>query len=396
MKLKEQLSTLADNIKTYWRRPPEGKYMPFKEVAAYSVGGIGAYFIITLGTACLLATGNTLISSTLGVNPTDMYVLYVIAVLANIPLTGIRANIIDNTRNKAGKYRPYIVSMGIPTTIICVLMVWFPYDKFGALFGEGMLFGVTRAYFVKCTLILIFNLLLHFFYYFFYDSYENLIHVLSPNSQERADVAAIKSVVYSLAPTIVNLITPIIAQNVFHTNSTDIRVYRLLYPLIGIGGILLCILVYKNTQEKIVQARTHVIQIKFSDALREVAGNKYFWIISFAGWIASLRHRMQTFSIGFITTAAFAPVTYTDLLLPLRQRFALGYDLSSHVHQKMGQKIRACCHEYYEHHIHSYDASVYLSDERLHHLGYYGLPLPQCVYGFVCAYFKPCNSGRHS
>ena len=28
MKLKEQLSTLADNIKTYWRRPPEGKYMP--------------------------------------------------------------------------------------------------------------------------------------------------------------------------------------------------------------------------------------------------------------------------------------------------------------------------------------------------------------------------------
>ena len=73
MKLKEQLSTLADNIKTYWRRPPEGKYMPFKEVAAYSVGGIGAYFIITLGTACLLATGNTLISSTLGVK-SDGYV----------------------------------------------------------------------------------------------------------------------------------------------------------------------------------------------------------------------------------------------------------------------------------------------------------------------------------
>lgn len=165
---------------------------------------------------------------------------------------------------------------------------------------------------------------MHFFYYFFYDSYENLIHVLSPNSQERADVAAIKSVVYSLAPTIVNLITPIIAQNVFHTNSTDIRVYRLLYPIIGIGGILLCILVYKNTQEKIVQARTHVIQIKFSDALREVAGNKYFWIISFAGWIASLRHRTQMFSIGFITTAEFVPVTYTDLLSPFTATLRFG------------------------------------------------------------------------
>ena len=46
--------------------------------------------------------------------------------------------------------------------------------------------------------------------------------------------------------------------------------------------------VYKHTEEKIVQARTHVVQIKFMDALREVAKNKYFWIISLAGWIGFL------------------------------------------------------------------------------------------------------------
>ena len=235
-----------------------------------------------------MGTGNTLISSTLGVDATDMYIMYVIAVLVNIPLTGIRANIIDNTRNKAGKYRPYIVSMAIPTAIICTLMVWFPYDKLGALVGEGMWFGETRAYVAKCALILIFDLILHFFYYFFYDGYENLIHVLSPNTQERADASAVKSIVYSLAPSIVNLLTPIIAQNIFQTNTTDVRVYRFLYPILGVVGILLCIVVYKYTEEKIVQARTHVIQIKFSDALREVAKNKYFWIISLASWIGFL------------------------------------------------------------------------------------------------------------
>ena len=288
MNLVQKAKNGISNIRTYWKTPMAGRYMPFREIAAYSGGGIGAYMIITLGTACLLATGNTLISSTLGVDATDMYVMYVIAVLANIPLTGIRANIIDNTRNKAGKYRPYIVSMALPTALICILMVWFPYNKLESIVGVGTWFGETRAYVAKCAIIMVLNLLLHFFYYFFYDAYENLIHVLSPNSQERADVSSVKSIVYSFAPTLVNLFTPIIAQNVFHTNTTDIRVYRLLYPILGVLGILLCIVVYKYTEEKIVQARTHVVQIKFFDALREVAKNKYFWIISLAGWIGFL------------------------------------------------------------------------------------------------------------
>lgn len=288
MSLSQTVKNGVDKVKTYWKTPPKGRYMTFREIAAYSGGGIGAYMLITMGTACLLSATNTLLSSALGVAPMDMYIMYVIAVLANIPLTAVRANIIDNTRNKAGKYRPYIVSMGLPTAIICIIMVWFPYDAFGSLFGEGLIFGKSYAYISKCAVIMILNLLLHFFYYFFYDGYENLIHVLSPNSQERADVASVKSIVYSFAPTIVNLFTPIIADKLFDTNTTDIRVYRFLYPILGVLGILLCIVVYKHTEEKIVQARTHVVQIKFSDALRAVAKNKYFWIISLASWIGFL------------------------------------------------------------------------------------------------------------
>ncbi len=288
MNLTQTVKDGVDKVKTYWKTPPKGRYMNFREIAAYSGGGIGAYMIITLGTQCLLSATNTLLGGALGVAPTHMYLMYVIAVIANIPLTGIRASIIDNTRNKAGKYRPYIVRMGIPAAIICVTMVWFPYNILPKIVGEGMIFGLERAYVAKCAIIMLLNLLLHFFYYFFYDAYENLIHVLSPDSQERADVSSVKSVVYSFAPTLVNLFTPIIAENIFHTNTTDIRVYRLLYPILGILGILLCIIVYKYTEEKIVQARTHVVQIKFTDALRAVAKNKYFWIISLATWVGFL------------------------------------------------------------------------------------------------------------
>lgn len=289
MKLVEKAKGLVSDMFTYWNNPPAGKYIPYKGIFGYSFGGIGAYMIITLGTACLLSANNTLLTMTLGVKPTHVYIMYVICVLANIPLTGIRANIIDNTRNKAGKYRPYILTMAVPSALLCLAMVWIPYGKFSEIsFLQGELFGETKAYIAKCAIIFVINLLLHFFYYFFYDAYENLIHVLSPDSQERANVQSVKSVVYSFAPTVVNLFTPIIAGNIFHSNTTDIRVYKLLYPILTILGLLLCIIVYKNTEEKIVQARTHVVQIKFIDALRAVAKNKYFWIISLAGWIGFL------------------------------------------------------------------------------------------------------------
>ncbi len=289
LNLKQKAFGLVKNVKDHWKTPANGRYMPFKEIASYAGGGIGAYMIITIGSACILGTGNTLITSALGVRYQDMVFMHVIAVLLNIPMTAIRANIIDNTRNKAGKYRPYIVTMAIPSAITSILMVWFPYSSLGSILPAGEIFGDrSYVYVAKCALVMLFNIILHFCYYFFYDGYENLIHVLSPNTQERTDVASIKSVVYSFAPTVVNLISPIIAERIFKTNMTDIRVFKLLYPILAVGGILLCLVVYRNTEEKIVQARTHVVKIRFIDALREVAKNKYFWIISLAGWLGFL------------------------------------------------------------------------------------------------------------
>lgn len=41
-----KVKKMASDAKTYWKRPMPGKYMPFKEITAYSVGGIGVYFLI--------------------------------------------------------------------------------------------------------------------------------------------------------------------------------------------------------------------------------------------------------------------------------------------------------------------------------------------------------------
>lgn len=275
MNVVEKVKDFAVKVPTYWKTPPLGRYMTYKEICAYSFGGIGAYFLIYVVQQLFLSVNNFIIGSAIGLDARLIYIIYVIAIIAGFPCTAIRAYIIDNVRNKKGKYRPYLISMGIPTAILAIGMVWVPYEK-------------IESQVAKAVIILLFNFGFQFFYQFFYEAYENLVKVLSPNTQERADVAAFKSIVYSIAPSIATAIMPLLAQLITGGSLTNMRLYRIAYPPMAIVGILMSIMVYANTQEKIVQAKTHVIQIKFIDALRSVAKNKYFWIISLAGWIGFL------------------------------------------------------------------------------------------------------------
>ena len=293
MNLAQTVKSKISDFRVYWNIPMPGRYMTFKEIVSYAGGGIGAYFLIYMGNQLMLSTNNMVVGDAIGIAPTHMYILYIIATIASIPLTAIRANMIDNSRNKAGKYRPYLISMGIPTALVALAYVWFPYEQLNTWFpqvayqdelGNPVLMG----YIVKCVIVLLMNFLLQFFFSFFNDSYTNLIHVLSPNTQERTDVLSIKSVVYSLAPSIANIVLPIIAQNFANNDMYDIKVYRIGYPVFAVAGFALSCVVYANTQEKIVQAKTRVAQVRFVDAFKAVAKNKYFWIIALAGWLGFL------------------------------------------------------------------------------------------------------------
>ncbi len=273
--MKEKAGTLVHNFRQYWHTPPKGRYMTFKEIASLSVGGIGVKFIVYCINQMILAVGNTLIGNTIGIDPSALYVIYIISVLSGFPLTAVRAKMIDNTRSMKGKYRPYLISMGIPTVLLGTAFIWMPY--------EGM------TLFWKCAVVLAFNIGFQFFYNFYNDAYDSLINVLSPNSIERSDVLSIKSVVENFSPSIAGIFLPIAAKLITGDNTLyDLKIYRVLFPPMLIVGFVISLLVYVNTEEKIVQAKTHVIQMKFSDAFRAIAHNKYFWIISLAGWLGFL------------------------------------------------------------------------------------------------------------
>ena len=273
--MKEKAGRLIRNFRQYWHTPPKGRYMTFKEIASLSVGGIGVKFIVYCISQMILSVGNTLIGNTIGIDPSALYVIYIIGVLSGFPLTALRAKMIDNTRSMKGKYRPYLITMGIPTVILGAAFIWMPY--------EGM------TLFQKCAVVLAFNIGFQFFYNFYTDAYDSLINVLSPNSIERSDVLSIKSVVENFSPSIAGIFLPIAAKLITGDNTLyDLKIYRVLFPPMLLAGFAISLLVYVNTEEKIVQAKTHIIGMKFSDAVRAIAHNKYFWIISLAGWLGFL------------------------------------------------------------------------------------------------------------
>lgn len=276
MKLGNKVKDGFSYVKTYWKTPPLGNYMPIKEIAALAGGGMGIRFITQCVSSVLLSATNVFVGNTIGIEPMNLYYIYLIAVVISFPLTMLRAYIVDNTRNKKGKYRPYLISMGIPTVLLSIGYFWMPYEK-------------MESQITKCVVVLLFNIGFQFFYNFLYEAYYNYVVVLSPNSQERANVSSVKAVVESFGPSVTGIIIPLFAKNFIGTdNLNDIRIYRYIWVPILILGLFLSIIVYANTHERIIQAKTHVVQIKFMDALREVAKNKYFWITSLAGWLGFL------------------------------------------------------------------------------------------------------------
>ncbi len=275
MNVKDRAIGFLSSAKKHWKTPPEGRYMTYKEIASLAGGGIGVRIIVYCFQQMTISTGNTLLGNTIGIDPMALQIIYIISLLTAFPLTALRAQMIDNTRSMKGKYRPYLITMGLPTVILGSAFLWMPYEN--------------MSLFTKCAVVLGFNVAFQFFYSFFNDSYESLINVLSPNSIERSDVLSVRYVVENLSPSIVGIIFPLLAKAVTGEDTLyDIRIYRYIYPPMLFAGFLVSMIIYVNTREKTVQAKTHRAQISFLDAFKAVARNKYFWIISLAGWIGFL------------------------------------------------------------------------------------------------------------
>lgn len=270
--LKEKVSTTWNNVVLHWKTPALGKYVSYKEIIAYGVGGMGVQFVMFFCSLIALSATSFLVGNTIGIKPMHLQYMAVASTIIGFGITIGRSYIIDSARFKSGKFRPWLAITGIPTVIIAIVFVWLPYE--------------TMSYMQKVIAIFLCYNLLQCFYPFFQQAYTDLANVISPNSHERTDIVSVSSIIYSMAPSLTGLFVPMLSTLTGGLNS--ITTYRIIHPLVAVVGLLLSYVAYAGTRERIIVAESHVTQFKFSDAFRAVAKNKYFWITSLAGWLGFL------------------------------------------------------------------------------------------------------------
>lgn len=283
-KLGAKVKGLVSGIKTHWTTPPEGRYVPYKEIAAYSVGGIGVKFVIYTAWYIGLSATSLLAGSALGLKNGDLVKLTMIATVIGIFLVPLRGMIIDNTRSSKGKFRPYLLYTGIPSGILLTGFAFLPFE--------------SMSYNQKLWTLFITYELLQLCYPFYDQAYTTLVQVMSPNSTERADVITISTFVYSLAPTILGFLVPILAG--FTGGLEHINAYRIIMPIFGIGGALIGLFSYTGTKERIIVAKDYTPKVPFFKGIGAGIQNKYQWARSITGWLILLQG-----GVGSVTTWYF-------------------------------------------------------------------------------------------
>ena len=63
MKIKESAVNFFSAAKTYWKTPPKGRYMTYKEIVSLAGGGIGVRIITYCFQQMTISTGNTLLGN---------------------------------------------------------------------------------------------------------------------------------------------------------------------------------------------------------------------------------------------------------------------------------------------------------------------------------------------
>ncbi len=268
----EKAKNIIRTAKEYWSVPAKGNYIPYKEVAALSGAGFGVNWAMLLASTIGLSAGNFLVGASIGLRPMDLQIMLTVANLIGIPIGIFRSWYYDNHHIPGGKFLPFIRKTGLPIVLISMIFVWLPYEYF--------------SYNTKAVVVWLMYFLLSQFLCFYNESYTYFQQIISPNAQERATVMSISQVIYSLAPTISNLFIPMIAGWTWGLN--NIWTYRVIYPVFTIIGFVISTIFFRRVKERLILPKKKPEAVRMLDAIREVAKNKYYWIIQAAAWVVFL------------------------------------------------------------------------------------------------------------
>ena len=263
----EKIKDLVREIIAYWRKPATGDSVAYREYLMLSVGWLGMRLATVFGIG--FAVNNPFTAMTLHMTHRDLLFFGYICTAIGYALAPLNAYIIDNLRSRAGKYRVF-VKLAIPSGILSLFALFFPYEKMGyvpmviSLFLIGQIQGYVQGWYSTGV--------------------SNLVFVISPNSKERVRIMTVSSLVHNFAPSLTGFLIPVLSDVFADGDLYNIRTYRIIYPVFIIVGVAMSLAAYYGVQERIIEPRSKVTKVGLVSALKAVSRNKLFWIKCSDNW----------------------------------------------------------------------------------------------------------------
>ncbi|MDR1939454.1 MAG: MFS transporter, partial [Clostridiales bacterium] len=266
--IRRTLSDAVTDVRVHWKKPARGKYVSYKEMLAFSIGGFGKELVGNLFSYFGLAAGNTLLAMLIGIRPTHIFYMSTAMTIINVLASIIRAKIVDNTRTRMGKFRPYILFAGFPIVAWCIAFLFLPFK--------------TMTYSQNLIVVFVFVLVQSFGSAFYNDTFNDLRSVMSPDSNERARIFSITSIMTSVAPTITGILIPFLVDKI-PDGYLNIDTYKWVIAPLAIIGILMAPVTALGTKERIITSKAYKPKVRVFKEIIQICKNKYWWIRNISG-----------------------------------------------------------------------------------------------------------------
>lgn len=297
------INKAADGLfkfKSYWKKPPQGYQVSYKEFATFAVGTGGQSFMGILTYYTTFAMTIHLMISYFGLTTSMAWLLGIAAAVISIVRSPILSMIIDNSNGKNGKFKPFLMWSTIGS-VICYSLIpfipraWTQLHIFSLPLPAIPIMGVFEASTLDFNLAIVLAFVLvqlgGFFNTLLGQCIAGIEQTISSVAQERANIGALRGLLSNIPSSIVNIFIPILAGSVFEEQGgwNAVEMYRIIFPICGVGSVLLISLLVKGVKEKTVVNQSYVAKVKFTEGVRLLSKSKYFWIINIANVFMGVR-----------------------------------------------------------------------------------------------------------
>lgn len=360
--LTEKVSDGFFKLKTYWKKPPKGYYVSYKEFVNLSLGfGISSFLSVMIGMATFDVAKDMMVH--FNVSTGQVWLFGMISALIGILRAPIMSMCIDNCKSKRGKFKPFIMPATIITCVCYCITPFIPLawnnnvlnsinipaiPWLGLMEASNIIF--TPAIISLWVLILVAVTASTFVS----QAVAGIEQTITPVSQERSNIAALRGLICNIPASVANAVPGILLMfGVFKTETIGtstiypLVMNKILFPICSIFAIILVFFVVRGTHERVVLTNSVKERVKFKDGARALSTNKYFWIVVAYQIIITIRANINVVDVirqySYSDNQALAGVIDFFSKTLLMNAFVLGMVLGPILMKKFGKRKVMIC-----------------------------------------------------